>query len=75
MDNNQHLLKFKVYDLETQRFITRHTKLKYARKSRKYLIDKHNFKPSNLIVVYLAYPKNQGKYISMARIHRSIFGY
>lgn len=75
MDSNQTLLKFKVWDKEMGGWITRHTKLKYAKKSKEKLITKHKFKPAQLIIVYYTENHRPYKYISIARAHLSIFGY
>ena len=75
MDNNTNLLKFKVWDMEMGGWITRHTKVKYARKSKENLIKKHGFKPDQLRIVHYTEKHKPYRYLSIARVHQSIFGY
>lgn len=74
MDTNQKLLKFKVWNLEAGYAISMHTKVKYARAMKKKLIQQ-GLNPNVLRIVYFETKHPPYKYLSIARVHQSIFGY
>jgi len=75
MDSNTNLLKFKVWDMARGGWISRHTKVKYARAMKKKLIEKHSMNPNHLRIVHYTTKHPPYKYLSVARVHQLIYGY